>query len=149
MGIAYLEASADAGYERAQLLAGSLLASGEYGVLKDDAMAIHYYELAAEKGNLGAAILLGTHALIPPASFGQRSEGVKWLLLAKRGGCDVARPWMDMVIMQVPEAVIEGARLADEWARSHGPRDPHVHAEDRTDGCPPAPSFPRSPLQGA
>ena len=149
MAIAYVEAAADAGYEKAQLLAGSLLASGRYGVLRDDAMAVHYYELAAENGNLGAYVFLGVQALFTPTPFSQRAEGVKWILLAERGGCNVARPWIDIVIMQAPPTFAKGVRLANEWATSHGPRDPHVHAEDLTDGCPPVPSLLRTPSQGA
>lgn len=150
MAIAYFEASADAGYELGRMMTALLLSSGQYGVLKDDAMAAHYYELAAETGNLGAATALELRTLRPDAPADQAAQGIKWLLLAERGGCETGTALMRLLAPHVdPAAVVAGARLADGWAKAHPRRDPHVHAEDRLDGCLPLDAFLGQPFPGA
>lgn len=59
-----------------------------------------------------------------------------WLLLAKDGGCPIGTKLLEGPIARGNAADLEkGQSLANEWLRTHAPRDAHLHAEDTTDGC--------------
>jgi hypothetical protein len=139
LGAEYVKVAADGGYEPAMLVEATLLDFGN-GVPKDEDLAERYLRRAALAGNTNADILLGLKLLNKPPSAAKAAEGVKWLLVADFEGCEQGLHLVAQLSKNLPKGVIDsGVADATDWSQRRPPRDPHVHAEDPTDGCPPPP----------
>lgn len=86
-----LASAAEAGYAPAQVLYGSVLATGSLGIPQDIPRALAYFESAASEGFPAAQFMLGL--ILTDASLGSRDEprGDELLLQAWLGGVEDAR----------------------------------------------------------
>jgi len=146
-----VQQAADAGYEKAELLMARMYFHGDWAHPPNIQLSINYMMRAAMQGNTGAEIAVGLVEFLdrfPPGHTPNPSAAVKWLILANRGGCVVAMKYLRPIAQLIdPTDLALGVQLADQLEASRSPRDPHVHAEDPTDGCSPSIDYPPPSFQ--
>lgn len=110
------------------------------GVPKDEDLAERYLRRAALGGNTNADILLGLKLLNKPPSAAEAPRASNGSSLRTSKAANKVFTWWRSYPKISQKGVIDsGVADATDWSQRRPPRDPHVHAEDPTDGCPPPP----------
>jgi TPR repeat protein len=85
------------------------------GVSRDRALAAHWWQRAARKGEPDAQAMLGAVHYIGAAVERDPIIALSWLIRAMRGGSQLAAPFFDKARAELtPKQVAEAERLARE-----------------------------------
>jgi hypothetical protein len=111
---------ADEGDAKAQWQLGARYHTGE-GVPKDDAQAMHWFELAGEQGNVSAQSTLGAYYAVGRGVPQDLTKAYFWSAVALAQGDENSRPRLQGLVAQMtPQQILDARQQAEGWLRSHG-----------------------------
>jgi TPR repeat protein len=109
---------ADEGDPRAENNLGHMYANG-HGVDQDDAMARHWFEMAASHGHRGAQNNLGVMYATGRGGPKNLVRAYMWVSLALRGDRNAIVNLAEIATEMFPYEIDEAERLAAQWRAEH------------------------------
>ncbi len=117
-----LQKLAEQGNTEAEWQLGARYHTGE-GVPKDDAQAMHWFELAGEQGNVSAQSTLGAYYAVGRGVPQDLSKAYFWSAVALAQGDEISKPRLQGLSSQMSrQQILDARQQAEGWLRSHSVR---------------------------